>query len=129
MKDPQTLTVRNMTKGKLPRLPFAEMKNFALGNDYNLSLVFIGDKRSRKLNREWRGKDKATDILSFSLNKHEGEIFINPRQTKSKAQLFERSFPNYLGFLFIHGLMHLKGFDHSSTMEREEEKVRKEFSI
>jgi probable rRNA maturation factor len=125
----ESFSLKNTTKGKLPRLPFAAMKDSVLGKNYELSLVFISEKESQKLNKLHRGKDKPANILSFPLSKHAGEIFISPAYAKREAPLFSRTFSNYLGFLFIHGLVHLKGFDHGSRMEHEEAKIRKEFGI
>lgn len=122
-------SITNKTKSTLPSVPFARIKNKALGEDYSLSLVFVGETKSRNLNYKYRGKNKPTNILSFSLNKKSGEIFITPAVVKKQTKEFNRNFKNMLGFLFIHGLMHLKGFDHGSTMERAEEKLRREFNI
>ena len=105
------------------------MKDAVLGKNYELSLVFIGDKLSRRLNRERREKDKPTNILSFSLDKTAGEIFINLRLSRKQAQDFEREYENFIAFLFIHGLFHLKGFDHGSRMESKEKEIRKLFGI
>lgn len=108
---------------------FTSMKNKVLGKNFDLSLAFIGTKRMRRLNREHRKKDYATDILSFNIDKNIGEIVINPDKARQKAPLFERTYDNYLKFIFIHGLLHLKGLDHSSRMESEEEKIRKAFKV
>jgi probable rRNA maturation factor len=110
-------------------LPFVDIKNEVLGKDYDLSLVFIGDKLSKKLNKQYRGKNKPTDVLSFPLSKTDGEIFINLRLAKKEASEFERTYSNFIGFLFIHGLIHLKGFEHSSRMESEESKIRGKFQL
>src|SRR4051812_17392376 len=103
----ESLTIRNTTKQAVPKLPFQAMKDAALGERYSLSLVFCGDKLSRRLNRTTRGKDKPTNILSFPLEKNEGEIFIDLNVARREAKSFERSFSNFVGFLFIHGLIHL----------------------
>ena len=79
------VSIVNKTKGKLPRLPFKQMKDAVLGKKYNLSLVFVSKKTSQKLNKKHRGKNSPTDILSFSLEKTEGEIVINPDSAKTKA--------------------------------------------
>jgi probable rRNA maturation factor len=105
------------------------MKKEVLGDEYELTLVFVGEKRARALNKKFRNKDYATDILSFPIDKETGEIFVYPPKAEKKAKEFGRNFPNYLQFLFIHGLFHLKGFDHGSRMEREEARVRALFSI
>ncbi len=121
--------VTNKTKGKLPSLPFGNIKDAVLGKKYDLSLVFIGNTRSRKLNKDTRNIDKPTNILSFPLNDNAGEIFIDLRLAQNQAYKFERSKANFIAFLFIHGLMHLKGYDHGSTMESRERTIRKRFSI
>lgn len=121
--------MRNNTKGKLPRLPFVDIKNSVLGKKYDLSLVFIGNRLSRRLNREHRDKDKPANVLSFPLSKESGEIFIDVKEATKQAPSFEVSPSKFLGQLFIHGLFHLKGFDHGSTMEKEEEKIRKKFTL
>jgi probable rRNA maturation factor len=115
-------------------IEFEKMKDAVLGHDYQLSLVIASDELSRRLNHEYRGKNKPTDILSFPLEKNvlkngSGEIFLNPRQCAAKAREFGRTFENYLAFVFIHGLFHLNGFDHGSRMESEEAKIRKHFGV
>lgn len=125
----ETFSITNKTKSTLPSVPFGKIKDSALGKDYNLSLVFIGERRSRKLNCGYREKDKSTNVLSFTLDKKTGEIFITPAVVKRQTKKFERNFQNLVTFLFIHGLMHLKGMDHGSTMERAEQKLRKQFGI
>jgi len=113
------VTITKTVKGRLPSLPFDQIKNKILGEKYELSLVFCANDLSRRLNRTYRQKDYATNVLSFSISKHSGEIFINLRKLKGFS----------VGNLFIHGLFHLKGLDHGATMERAEAKVRKEFKI
>ena len=123
------LDIRNTTKSRIPSLPFEQMKDATLGTRYELSLVFCGDKLSRRLNRTHRSKDKPTNILSFPVDKNSGEIFIDLRVVRREHKKFERNFENFLAFLFIHGLVHLKGMDHGSRMEREESKIRRSFNI
>ncbi len=110
-------------------MPFELMKDAVLGKKYNLSLVFIGNTLSRRLNRSYRNKDYPTNILSFPLEKDEGEIFINLAVAEKQAPLFGRNLKNFVAFLFIHGLVHLKGFEHGSKMESEEKRYRKKFEI
>ncbi|KND47779.1 MAG: putative rRNA maturation factor YbeY [Parcubacteria bacterium C7867-006] len=125
----ETFTITNKTKGALPSVPFAKIKDIAMGKGYSLSLVFIGERRSKKLNGSYRNKNKSTNVLSFTLDKKNGEIFITPAVVKKQTKKFGRNFQNLVAFLFIHGLMHLKGMDHGSTMERAEQKLRKQFGI
>ena len=113
---------------------FDAIKNKVLGKNYELSLTFIGKERMRTLNRTHREKDYTTDVLSFPLDdlgpKSEiGEVFINIDKADKKSKDFDRTPKNYLVFLFIHSLFHLKGLDHGDKMEKEEMKVRKIFGI
>jgi probable rRNA maturation factor len=105
------------------------MRDAVLVKNYELSLVFIGNKKSRVLNKKHRGKDKSASILSFPLSKKEGEIFICLDTAKRDARKFEMKKSKFIGFLFIHGLMHLKGFKHGSTMKRAEKKIWLKFFI
>ncbi|TAK58045.1 rRNA maturation RNase YbeY [Patescibacteria group bacterium] len=125
----ENCSIQNTTKSTLPRVPFVEMKEAVLGKDYDLSVVFVDVEHMTALNLQYRKLDQPTDILSFPISDTEGEIFINLEETKKEAVKFDREYENFLAFLFIHGLTHLKGFDHSSTMEHEEEKIRRIFKV
>ena len=113
----------------VPRLPFSKIKNTVLGREYELSLVFISPAKMRELNKSYRTKDAPTDILSFPLSKVSGEIFLCMSEVKKKAPLFGMTEREYLGYLFIHGLIHLEGFDHGRTMTRLERKFSKAFGF
>lgn len=126
----RTLEITNTTQGKLPGLSFADIgniKNAILGNTYELSLVIVGSAKSRNLNKTYRNKDKETNVLSFPLSKTEGEIFLNLSLAKKEAPLFDKTYTNFVTYLLIHGMLHLKGHEHGSTMERLEKKFLKKF--
>lgn len=108
---------------------FDVIKKVVLGSKYELSLVFITAAKIRQLNKTYRNIDKPTDILSFPLSKTSGEIFICKSEAKKEMIKFNRSSENFLLFLFIHGLVHLKGYDHGPKMEKMEQKFRKKFKI
>ncbi|HNW71687.1 MAG TPA: rRNA maturation RNase YbeY [Candidatus Paceibacterota bacterium] len=120
-------SILNKTKGRLPSLPFVLMKEDILGKDFSLSLAFINSKEMRMLNKKHRNIDKATNILSFPLSKKSGEIIICPSVVKKETANFNKTFRQLLGFLVIHGMLHLKGMEHSSKMERAEEKYDKKY--
>jgi len=122
-------SIVNKTKGKPPRLPFAKIKDAVLGTDYGLSLVFVGDTESRKLNQKHRGKSYIPNVLSFKLDEDSGELFINPSEAKRQAPDFDLTHHKFIAYLYIHGLVHLKGMTHGSTMERTEIKFRKTFGV
>ena len=117
------------TKGRLPRLPFERMKNAVLGTTYELSVAVVGNARMKALNNTYRKKKYVTDILSFELSPRSGEILLNIPAAEKKARENGLNRRDYFGFLFIHGLLHLKGRHHGSIMEREEKKFCKKFDI
>lgn len=122
------IEIKNMTKGKLPSLPFANIKKEILGDEFELSLVFIGNTRSKTLNNKYRNKNKPTNILSFPLSETSGEIFIAPKVARKEAPDFDLNFDQFIARLLIHGLLHLKGMQHSSKMESKEAEFMKKFS-
>lgn len=123
----EDFSITNLTKGKLPRLPFAMMKTKILGSKYNLSLVFVDEKKSQELNKTYREKDNPTNVLSFPYSKKDGEIFICIKVAKKQASDYDKTWQQFVGFLVIHGMLHLKGMQHGSTMEVQEEKFSKIF--
>ncbi len=122
------LHIENKTNKTLPRIPFKKIAGFALTQGYELSLVFVTNEISREVNKKYRGKDYPTNILSFPLNATEGEILIDLDVVKKEAKEQNENLTAYLTYIFIHGLVHLKGFDHGSKMETEERKIRENFN-
>jgi len=127
MFEKEFFSITNTTRGTIPSVPFANIKDKILGKKYELSLVFIGEKTSKTLNNRYRGKNKPTNILSFTIDKNSGEIFITPTVAKKQYKSFEKMYDEFITFLFIHGLLHLKGMEHGSKMERAEERLLKQF--
>lgn len=119
----------NSTIKSYPKHPYREIKEAILGKEYDLSLNFIGRKRAERLNRDYRQKTYAPNVLSFPLTPETGEIFICPEVALPEAAEFHLTPTGYVGFLFIHGLLHLKGYDHGATMEKLERQFCKRFSI
>ena len=117
------------TVKSFPKLPYEEIKNTVLGKKYYVSLVFVGETRAQHLNEEHRGKDYIPNVLSFPLTESSGEIYICPRAAAKEASDFELSLDGYIGFLFIHGLLHLRGLDHGDEMDRLEQKYLTKFKL
>ncbi len=116
-------TITKKSRINVPRLSFKRIKDDVLGSEYSLSLVFIGSDFSRRLNKEHRKKDRPASVLSFPLSPDEGEMFIDLNNARKEASRFDMSFRKFVGYLFIHGLLHLKGMRHSCTMEKEEKRL------
>jgi ssRNA-specific RNase YbeY (16S rRNA maturation enzyme) len=99
---------------------FQEIKNAILGKSYDLSFAFVGPTKMREAMQYKKDPSKTTsNVLAFPLSKTSGEILI----CKSAAK------PYTVEFLFIHGLLHLKGLKHGATMEREEDRLLKRFRL
>jgi rRNA maturation RNase YbeY len=113
--------------GPIPVVPFLRMKEAILGKNYILTIVFGTKEEIRARNKEYRNKDYTTNILSFPLSETEGEIYMSLSKVRHDAKEFGMSYQKFLHFLTIHGLLHLKGYDHSSTMEKLEEEYLHQF--
>ena len=88
----------------------------------DVELLLTDDATIQQLNKQYRGKDKPTDVLSFSLDDpvHLGQLVISVDRAKEQAKELGQSLEEELKFLFAHGLFHLLGYDHE---EPEEEKI------
>jgi probable rRNA maturation factor len=94
-----------------------------------LGVVFTDDARIRELNAGWRGKDKATNVLSFPafpetksgpLPPLLGDIVLAAETVASEAALDGKPIENHISHLVVHGLLHLVGYDHEIEAEAEE---------
>jgi len=123
------LSIANPKRHAVPRVPFLAIKEKVLGKSYGLSVVFVDSKTMKRLNKTYRGINAATDILSFSLSKKTGELYFAMHEVRGKARRFGKKAGEYLPYLFIHGALHLKGFDHGRTMDSLERAYCRAFSI
>lgn len=114
---------------KYPELPYEKIKDDILGKKYTLSLVFIGAVKAQRLNQEHRQKTYVPNVLSFPLTDDTGEVFITPAVAKKEAKKFSMSVTGYIGFLFIHALLHLKGLDHGDTMDTQEKRYCVKYNL
>lgn len=122
-------SLSHTTRQAPPRLPYERMKDDILGKNYTLSLVFVGNARSRVLNQKYRNKTYPPNVLSFPLSDTTGEVYINPHRAARDAKKFDLSTRGMIAFLFIHALLHLKGLDHGDTMERAEQRFLKKYDL
>lgn len=104
------------------------LKHEKIENAY-FSIIFVNNEEIKALNKEYRGIDKVTDVISFALEDNEdlinndtrvlGDIYICIPRALEQAENYGHSIKRELAFLTVHGLLHLLGYDH---MEKEEEK-------
>jgi rRNA maturation RNase YbeY len=107
--------------GTLPRVPFLAIKEKVLGKSYDLSISFVDEKTAKKINKENRNKTYVPNTLSFSLTKTSGEIVMCLSAIRKEYKKFGMTEKKYLIFLIIHSMLHLKGYEHGSTMEDKEQ--------
>ena len=94
------------------------------------SIIFVDSNEIQRINKEYRGMDKVTDVISFALEDTKddidnnirvlGDIYICIPRMLEQAEDYGHSIKRELSFLTVHGLLHLLGYDH---MNKEEEKV------
>jgi probable rRNA maturation factor len=110
----------------------------------DIELIIVDNSEIKKINSEFRNIDKATDVLSFPItssgiddeilnqNMPLGSIIISQDFIKDKAENFKHSLEDEFKLLFIHGLLHLVGFDHeidNGEMREEERKIITKFNL
>lgn len=139
--------INNLTKNRSPlrssgaqkavklALAFSGLAKKIGTRPVSLGVHIISNQKMRKLNFERRGKDKATDVLSFpmmmwedrgSLEIELGDIFLSPEYIKNAAKEEGVAYARHFQRLFVHGLVHLLGYDHQNEREyRSMDKVEK----
>lgn len=94
-----------------------------------LSIALVDDDEMQELNRKYRNCNETTDVLSFPLGEGQlGEIIISWPRVEEQARDYGHSLERELGFLLVHGILHLLGYDHQQeegtrTMRRKEEEI------
>jgi probable rRNA maturation factor len=102
-------------------------------NYSEVSILFCSDSFIHKLNRDYRNKDKPTDVLSFAqseglaadFSSSIGDLVISLDTARIQAKKFKHSLNRELQRLLIHGLLHLLGFDHENVTPAEAQKMRR----
>lgn len=97
----------------------------SLPDEAELSLLFTDDAAMHALNREWRGKDSPTNVLSFPQSGREraagllGDVIVAEETLRREAALAEKPLEDHMAHLLIHGFLHLLGYDHETAGEAE----------
>ena len=111
-------------------------------HDAEVSVSFVDNKEIRQLNKIYRNKDKSTDVLSFPLGENDvydvnnetgayllGDVVISIETAIKQAQMYNHTLEREVGFLTVHSMLHLLGYDHETTpidaaiMREKEEQV------
>jgi probable rRNA maturation factor len=137
MEPPGNLTVVILNRQRRRRIDAARVRRVlqgaadALRVEGEVSLVLAGDRLVRRLNRQYRGKDEPTDVLSFPGDGAEGslgDIVISLDTAARNARGLGRTLPRELDVLALHGFLHVLGHDHETddgTMDRVEHRLRR----
>ena len=101
-----------------------------------IELILTDSKEIQEFNRNFRNIDKSTDVLSFPLQKYPhsplGSIVVNIDKVKENADIYKHNKNDEFTLLFLHGLLHLLGYDHeidNGEMRKKEEYIIKKFSL
>jgi len=103
--------------------------------DAELSILFIGDRAMRSLNRRYRGVDRTTDVLSFPFREGNiankltdmlGDIVISVPAAHRQARAAGYELSHEIDRLLVHGLAHLLGYDHANDTQEARRMLRKE---
>lgn len=112
-----------------------------LTGEIEVSVTFVDEERIQEINREYRDKDQPTDVISFALNEQSegepdlnipgmpnmlGDIIVSVSHIKNQAEEYGHSYERELGFLVVHGMLHLLGYDHMTEAEEKEMFSRQE---
>jgi probable rRNA maturation factor len=116
---------------------FAEQAASAIGHkESSATIAFVSDKAIRQLNRQFRGVDKATDVLSFPSEDEDGsnlgDIAISVDTAAAQAKENGLTFEGEVAQLILHGLLHLSGYDHDTDngeMNRLELRLRRKLKM
>lgn len=97
--------------------------------EVEFNIIIVDNEKIHAINKEYRGIDRETDVISFALeddksmilvgNRVLGDIYISIDKAKEQAKLYNHSLKRELCFLSIHGLLHLLGYDHMNKEDEE----------
>jgi len=118
-------------------------KTLELKDNYEVSITIVDNKKIKEINRDYRFIDKSTDVISFAIEDNDeedfeiffdpefvkddvnlprllGDIFISIDKAEEQAAAFGHSLDREIGFLAVHGFLHLNGYDHQTEAEEKE---------
>lgn len=132
-----------MTKFTVRRAIEATLMLEGFDRDAEVSVTFCDNSHIKKLNKKYRDKDKATDVLSFPMYDFSegfdadeadgelllGDIVISVERAKEQAEEVGNPFLREIAFLTVHSMLHLLGYDHEASVEDDEEQCEAQREI
>jgi len=128
-KSPNQIEILNKTKSKAPKVPNDVLRDEILGKKYILSVAYVSPAEIKKINNAYRQKNESTNVLSITLDKNQGEILLCPQIIEKQKKDFELNYQKLTVLLVIHAMLHLKGYVHSSKMDKIELRLRKKYLV
>ena len=104
-------------QAKILKTAKATLRKLIKREHFSLSIVFVGTRRMRAINKKYLGHDYVTDVLTFDLGEVAGEIIICPRVAFANAKVHRTSTEHEVILYVIHGILHLAGFDDHSPKD------------
>jgi len=135
IEPPSSLSTSALSKSGLTR--FLNRARAAVGLEGDVDVLLADDATLRRLNKTFRGKNKATDVLSFPApdeiaNDHAGDLAISLETANRQAATYGHSLRDEVRILLLHGLLHLSGLDHeidNGEMAAREAELRVELGL
>ena len=122
------VSIKNLTRrNSVPRFAYSALAANVLPG-WDLSLVFVGPAQARALNEQMRGKAYVPNVLSYALGEKSGEIIICLSEADKQAVSYDMDRRTFVLYLFIHGVLHIKGWAHSAKMETCEQTLLAKFA-
>lgn len=108
----------NRSRRSLPRLPYRKAAEHLLGKHYDLEVIVLQSSSMKAINKTYRGKETTTNVLSFALERGAGQLLLDPAVIAKEAVTLGMSPKAHLWNVYLHSLLHIKGFRHGARMER-----------
>lgn len=138
----ETERVKNEHLDLIKTLIVSAAKKLKLEDNFEVSITVVDNERIHEINRDYRSIDRPTDVLSFAIEDNDeedfeiffdeqdakdlnlprllGDIFISIDKAEEQAAEFGHSLEREMGFLAVHGFLHLNGYDHQTEAEEKE---------
>lgn len=116
------IEVNNLTRNKVDTRFLKRLAKKVLEGEnrkeLDLSIALVGQAKIRELNKQYRKKDKPTDVLSFSYG-NSGEVVVCPEVVSQNAKKYQFIFKKELARVLIHGILHILGYNHQTMASRQ----------
>ncbi|KLU65986.1 MULTISPECIES: rRNA maturation RNase YbeY [Desulfosporosinus] len=138
-EDTVSIELRDELTELLERAIQEGIRSAAGPEEAEVSLILVDNQRIHELNRDYRGVDRPTDVLSFALQEETdeepdsefeddmlGDIVISVERAREQATEYGHSLKREIVYLAVHGTLHLLGYDHENDADKQEMRAKEE---